>query len=275
MTDLWMPGASRVAAPSHLWGNYSGDTPYRGALHTTETDYYPPSSSSYFGGTSYPHSTIGEAKDGTRGIFQHIPINRAARALKNKSGGVETNNAHVVQCEIVWRASNAAAMPSWLLDLVATWMRWVEATVDVERRALPFYGQGCGWVVASAGAPQRMSAAEWNAFNGWCGHQHVPENDHWDPGAIPIDKLIGVAPSPFPNMEEPMDIYIPTDMAGNQHKPDGVTPIGPQILVQGNRRIVVDADKQASYVKGGAVVHPDADPHMIEAIAKLADDVSG
>jgi hypothetical protein len=31
------------------------------------------------------------------------------------------------------------------------------------------------------------------AYRGWLGHQHAPENRHWDPGAIDIDNLIGLA----------------------------------------------------------------------------------
>ena len=35
----------------------------------------------------------------------------------------------------------------------------------------------------------RMTDDEWNAFDGWCGHQHVPENTHWDPGKLDIDSM--------------------------------------------------------------------------------------
>jgi hypothetical protein len=38
-------------------------------------------------------------------------------------------------------------------------------------------------------APQRFSGDEWLAFSGICGHQHVPENIHWDPGLLPIGRL--------------------------------------------------------------------------------------
>jgi hypothetical protein len=33
-------------------------------------------------------------------------------------------------------------------------------------------------------AAQRLSFDEWNHIRGWIGHQHVPENDHGDPGDI-------------------------------------------------------------------------------------------
>lgn len=246
MTDLWHPDAVRVSAPTLSWGHYRGTTPYRGVLHTTETDYYPPSTSSYFGGNSWPHSTIGQAKDGTRGIFQHIPINRAARALKNKQGGVETNAAHAVQCEIVWRAANAAAMPEWLLVLVESWMRFAEAAVGINRTAVPFFGQGAGFIVASENAPQRMTPEKWNAYSGWCGHQHVPENDHWDPGAIPIDRLIGgmpphPTPQPQPDEDEGMLIVFADKTGADQS----------QVLALDGKLYIIDEGTTAAGIAEG------------------------
>jgi LysM repeat protein len=38
-----------------------------------------------------------------------------------------------------------------------------------------------------------MTFAQWLRFRGVCGHQHVPENDHRDPGAIDINKLMRFA----------------------------------------------------------------------------------
>jgi hypothetical protein len=56
-----------------------------------------------------------------------------------------------------------------------------------------------------------MSAAEWDTFTGWCGHQHIPENDHTDPGALPIARLLAhpaAAVSPEEDdMPAPSDIW--------------------------------------------------------------------
>jgi hypothetical protein len=46
-----------------------------------------------------------------------------------------------------------------------------------------------------------MSDDEWNAFNGWCGHQHVPENSHWDPGKLNIDHLTRITRPGTPRCE--------------------------------------------------------------------------
>lgn len=190
MPDLWHPRARPNPATASLWGTYTGG-PYKGVLHTTETDWYRPSganpSGTYdgYGHNYFPHATI-VLEGGAGVIYQHIPANRAARALVNAAGGVQTNNDSAVQCEIVWRAANAPNMPRALLDAVADWMRWVESVTGVPRRAARF---------APPNVNVRMGAAEWDDFAGWCGHQHVPENSHTDPGAIDIAYLLGAAAS--------------------------------------------------------------------------------
>ncbi|MDX6314897.1 MAG: hypothetical protein QOF44_4361, partial [Streptomyces sp.] len=40
---------------------------------------------------------------------------------------------------------------------------------------------------------ERMSGRVWNGFKGVCGHCHVPENLHGDPGAIDFPTLIAYA----------------------------------------------------------------------------------
>lgn len=42
----------------------------------------------------------------------------------------------------------------------------------------------------NANPGNRMSVDEWKAFSGWCGHQHVPGETHWDPGGIDIDAIL-------------------------------------------------------------------------------------
>ncbi len=36
----------------------------------------------------------------------------------------------------------------------------------------------------------RMSNSQWSNYRGHCGHQHVPENDHGDPGAFPMAAIL-------------------------------------------------------------------------------------
>jgi hypothetical protein len=50
-----------------------------------------------------------------------------------------------------------------------------------------------------------MNFDAWNAFTGHCGHQHVPENDHGDPGAFPITAILDAAKGgTIPSQEDDM-----------------------------------------------------------------------
>jgi hypothetical protein len=46
-----------------------------------------------------------------------------------------------------------------------------------------------------------MTEDEWNNFDGWCGHQHVPENEHWDPGKLDIGRLLRIKRPGTPRCE--------------------------------------------------------------------------
>ncbi len=183
--ELWYPKAIRNQAVRD-GGSYSPGTPFRGVLHTTESNGFSPRSDSYGGWhTSYPHFTAVERSSGFE-IYQHIGIDRAAGALRNPSGGVQTNRASAIQIEIVGKASQSPVMSDRLLMGLGQWMRWVEEQTGIQRTSPRFDDNRAYGVSGSV----RMSSAEWDRFNGWCGHQHVPENDHWDPGRIPIERLL-------------------------------------------------------------------------------------
>lgn len=46
------------------------------------------------------------------------------------------------------------------------------------------------------GAAQRLSGSAWQTYRGVCGHMHVPENSHGDPGNIPIGSILEGADMP-------------------------------------------------------------------------------
>lgn len=199
--ELWYPPAIRNEAVRDS-GSFSSGAPSRGVLHTTESHSFTPRPDSYGGWhTSYPHFTAIERSSGFE-IYQHIPLNRAARALRNPAGGVQTNRHGAIQIEIVGKASESPSMSNRLLTGLAAWMRWVEKQTGIQQVSPTFDGSAAYGVNGSA----RMAASVWNSFNGWCGHQHVPENDHWDPGRIPIDKLLagGAEPDPVVPAPEPV-----------------------------------------------------------------------
>jgi hypothetical protein len=158
--------------------------PYRGVLHTTESKAYLPSTTSYYGHTSAPHFTLAVV-DGTLAMYQHYPIDRSARSLEHH-GDIETNRRSAIQIEIAWTAEDIAALPANYVAKLRDWMRWVEAQTGIQRVAPTFYGPEA----YGADSPSRMTADQWSVFNGWCGHQHVPQNVHWDPGKIDIQALL-------------------------------------------------------------------------------------
>lgn len=177
--ELWHPRAFR--APANKASGPFIDVPPKIVLHTVEgkgTYSYNPAS--YYGNPYWPHSTI----DGV-GIHQHLPIDVYGFALANAAGGVETNRAYAIQCEILWFSAEIADLPDDVLANVADWVGWV-----AERTGAPIlFAEFSGTNAAGENAPQRFDGLEWLDFTGICGHQHVPENDHWDPGAFPVDRL--------------------------------------------------------------------------------------
>lgn len=211
MTDLWYPNAIINEAPKELWGSYrDDDQQWKYLLHTTESDAFRPNKNNYFGNTNYPHATAYlPAGESVGSLYQHIPINRAARALKNKPGGVETNADRVVQIEIVGRASNAPNFPKALLDVVRDFGLWV-----AEQTGMPWQSS-VKFVAGGAGV--RLGGSAFDNYAGILGHQHAPENDHVDPGAINISYILNgpAQPEPVPTPSTPeeigMDFFILND----------------------------------------------------------------
>ena len=125
---------------------------------------------------------------------QGIPLDRAGKALANKAGGVQTNRENTIQVELPGYAAFSHDWDKdWLDNLaedVVVPLR--EAGVPIKLVAPKFVGQESGFI-ARADAPQRMSYADWQVFGGICGHQHVPENDHWDPGRLDIARVLATA----------------------------------------------------------------------------------
>lgn len=166
-------------------GSFIG-LPFRGVLHTTESKAYQPSTKTYYGKPeTAPHFVV--AIEGTESkAYQHYPISFASRALK-QAGSLQTNRANAIQIGIAWIASEAQSMPLILQNKVAELMRWLESRTGIKRGSPMFLGSDHAY---GENAPSRMSAEDWYDFNGWCGHQHVPGNKHWDPGSIDVHYLL-------------------------------------------------------------------------------------
>ena len=106
MGDLWYPKATKKAAPID-GGSWTGSG-RKDLLHTTELRTVSDTFTAFRGSDYWPHFTA--AFEGNRfRIWQHIPLNRAGRALGNVPGGVETNRANVIQIELVGTADKRLA----------------------------------------------------------------------------------------------------------------------------------------------------------------------
>ena len=207
MTAHIYPGADHTTQWFH--NAYPGDTmphPNVIVLHTTEGSSFP----SYGGGGSAPTFTV--HPDGR--VRQHFYANESARALVNASGGVQTNTLNVVQIELIGTCDKGGPGVYWpsasdaQLGALAKLVKWLTATypIPLVSTSKPWLSYPKSYGSASG---QRMSFSEWNNFNGICGHQHVPENSHGDPGNFPVARLIALvkgttsAPAPAPKPTAP------------------------------------------------------------------------
>jgi hypothetical protein len=193
------PGASLT----YWYGSkYPGDSMESNVVvwHTTEGRTLP----SYNGGSEAPNFTaLPDFAAKKLRWYQHFDFDTSSRALVNKAGGVETNTLNAVQIELVGTCDPATHqewagkehlytpnLPTWVIEQLGDFAAWANAnhgvplTSGVTFRPYPSsYGN----------SPVRMTSAQWEGFKGHCGHQHVPENDHGDPGAFPIAAILSAA----------------------------------------------------------------------------------
>lgn len=217
------PGASTT----HWYQNtYPGDTMDVNVvvLHTTEGRSLP----DYSGGSVAPTLTaVPDLAAKKLTWYQHFNIDTSSRALVNLAGGVETNTLNVCQVELVGTCAPAThtawgssphiywpQAPDWALTEVARFLTWMHTNHGVPLSGpskWPAYPSSYG---TSNGA--RMTGAAWNGFSGVCGHLHVPENVHGDPGAIDFAKLIALAQggteeTDMPTLREIAEAVLTTD----------------------------------------------------------------
>lgn len=203
MADLWLAGAERYAGNDA--GTMEGDGSRKLLLHDTEGSTIAGAVAAFTNHNSWPTMTVDCRR---RKAQQHIPFNRAARALRNEAGGVQTNRegTYLVQIEIVGFANNrdgsmfgSLADYDWFgREIVGPICRTLGIPVRSTVRWVPYpdsYGKG---------ASQRLSGAAWDAYDGVLGHQHCPENDHGDPGLIDISRILRAAGASTPVQEDDM-----------------------------------------------------------------------
>jgi hypothetical protein len=165
----WHPGATRTQVQAGIGGYLN--VPAKLVWHTTEGSSLPV----YSG--SHPHFTLHPQ---TGQLWQHISIDSGAMALRNLSGGVETNRANCVQVELIGFAAQTHNWSDAAYANLAKLARWIEQHHGVARK--------CS--VTFTSSVHHVSNDTWLGYSGHIGHQHVPENDHWDPGQLKIEKVL-------------------------------------------------------------------------------------
>jgi hypothetical protein len=94
---------------------------------------------------------------------------------------VETNKAHAIQVELVGLAEESPGWDAADYARIARLAREIESACGVSRTSLATF------------RPKQvvhLSPTAWLHGSGHCGHQHVPGNDHHDPGALRIDLIV-------------------------------------------------------------------------------------
>lgn len=180
--DLY-PEAQLRLGPAHGGTQVGG--PKRGVIHTTETKDFVPDERLIY---SY-HLQFKDTKDGPVEIRQHLPFVTAARSLRNEAGGVQTNREGDTcpQLAVVGYSKDSPEWSDQLIEAIARFVVWAEKNLGVPATFPLAFGGSGSWGKKGAG---RLTPSQWVEFQGWCGHQDVPENTHWDPGMIPVEKLV-------------------------------------------------------------------------------------
>jgi N-acetylmuramoyl-L-alanine amidase len=200
------PKAARV--PGNTAGAMVVDAP-KITHHLTVGTSIDGAISAYRDHNGWPHFTC-DWVAGQFKIVQHVPLDQAARALRNP--GSETNRADTIQIEHVGypHASGefgpppgfgAKAVANWSderWDAVAELCRWIEANTGCPQARMP----GSTW---GDDHPGRLGGDAFRTGRGHHGHQHVPGNDHWDPGGrFDIDRILEADPSVHRELEDGM-----------------------------------------------------------------------
>lgn len=172
------------------------DAPSRIVLHTTETRS---TIDELAGQLEWPYHVLVDIK--RRDVAQLISLDNTAYALRatwphnNQPLGFQTNHMgrHCAQVAIVGTMANEMHL------LNADDLRWFAAAVmapimhatGVPNEWVEMVGTETGQILASTSSPYRMKLRsgdpdepDWETLHGVCGHQHVPGQDHWDPGNL-------------------------------------------------------------------------------------------
>lgn len=194
----WLPEATRDEhARSFPWQE---SAPTKGVLHTTETVGWP----GYDGWTIMPHATVMPFPGKGVIVRQHLPFSQGSFALVHAAGEEPTNGAHAFQFELVGTCDKSGPHGAYYWPaaddqvLLALYQKVIRPLSDAF--GIPLHTPAWKPYPNSYGDNGvRLGWVQWHAYSGWCGHEHVVENDHGDPGNFPWSRLIALANPPHPD----------------------------------------------------------------------------
>jgi hypothetical protein len=178
----WHPDAIRVVG-RHA-GSHEPDAGWKIVHHTTEGSSAAGAIAAYRSHGGWPHFTAEWTGDRLR-IYQHLPLELAARALVNGPEAGETNRARAVQIEHVGFAASSEDWPDGRCAAIGSLCRWIERQTGCPAVRLA----GTTWGTDS---PPRLGGMQFHGGRGHAAHQHVPGNIHWDWGQGRITAVLDV-----------------------------------------------------------------------------------
>lgn len=186
---LWLPGIPYIKS-SNNGGSMLGADAYF-TWHTYECGYDVSASSGARGLITQGTEVHFCFNPVTGELVQILPANVAGRGLVNLSGGVQTNRQGRVnlQVEVIGRASRP-----WTQDVTDAGRKGVAKLIAFADawgvpRTHPNGDQG----PLTSSSPTNRSVTGWNGPGGYFCHAQVPENTHWDHGAVRFSDLWAIA----------------------------------------------------------------------------------
>lgn len=140
---------------------------------------------------------------GPHRIIQCVPLGFMAAAVENHPGGVETNRIARVQIEVEGHSETRPySFPVEIEETVAALMAELRVVAEIPlTHPFPDAMPPPPWATEKF---SRRHAGLWGKKPGWYGHVEVPENEHWDPGALQWDRLFAKARGvPVANVVKP------------------------------------------------------------------------
>ena len=159
-------------------------------LHTTEGDAKPNWGAI---GSGFPHFTADLDKDT---VWQHLPLDVAAYTLKGGEHSPNSAGGVTIQIEIVGRAKDTPNRPDEHWARLKALLLWIAKQIGMTYVFPAPFTDDAGYGI---GGEVRWDWERWVRVPGVFGHSHVPYNDHWDPGLLPVEKLTNrTGPDPEP-----------------------------------------------------------------------------